>query len=331
MTNRPVVMSHADCGTLIAAVPFMLRFVPTASLIIVGFTGTSPCRATFTMRVDLPAPSDYSAALEALRGAISRQEPDAVAVIVVGGDHHDAADDDLPHRALVRGCAAIAEDLGLPLMSPLWVAAIEAYQAWFSYTEPGRFGTVPDPRTSAVGLESVLVGEVTYDNRDAFTAQLNPDPAGDLRRRAQIIQHLPHIVVDDAAALVRDALDHVTEPGFSIDDELVARIGHGLTHPRVRDIAVSFAVTGAAGASELLWSRLTRATPRSHVTHPATLLAITAYLRGNGVLAGMALDIALDADPSNMLAALIRTCLQHGVAPQKIEQLLSSAAAVQAA
>lgn len=331
MTNRSVVMSHAECGTLIAAVPFMLRFVPTASLIIVGFTGTGPCRATFTMRVDLPAPSDYSAALGALRGAISRQEPDAVAVIVVGGDHHDAADDDLPHRALVRGCAAIAEDLGLSLMSPLWVASIEAYQAWFSYAEPGRFGTVPEPRTSAVGLESVVVGEVTYDNRDAFTAQLSPDPAGDLRRRAQIIRHLPHIEVDDGAALVRDTLDHVTEPDFSIDDDLVARIGHGLTHPRVRDIAVSFAVTGAAGASELLWSRLTRATPRPHVTHPATLLAITAYLRGNGVLASVALDIALDADPSNVLAVLIRTCLQHGVAPQKIEQLLSSAAEVKAA
>jgi hypothetical protein len=313
----------------------MLRFVPTASLIIVGFTGTGPFRASFTMRIDLPAPSDYSAALGALRGAISRQEPDAVAVIVVGGDHRDAADDDLPHRALVRGCAAIAEDLSLSLMSPLWVAAIEAYQAWFSYTEPGRFGTVPEPRTSAVGLESVVVGDVTYDNRDAFTAQLSPDPAGDLRRRAQIIRHLPNIVVDDAAAYaaayVCDTLAHVTEPDFSIDDDLVARIGHGLTHPRVRDIAVSYAVTGAAGASELLWSRLTRATPRPHVTHPATLLAITAYLRGDGVLAGMALDIALDADPSNVLAALIRTCLQHGVAPQKIKKLLSRAAEAKAA
>ncbi len=165
MTNRSVVMSHAECGTLIAAVPFMLRFVPTASLIVVGFTGTSPCRATFTMRVDLPAPNNYSAALGALRDPISRQEPDAMAVIVVGGNHRDAADDYLPHRELVQGCAAIAENLGLSLMSSLWVAAIEAYQAWFSYTEPGRFGTVPEPRTSAVGLESVVVGEVTYDNR----------------------------------------------------------------------------------------------------------------------------------------------------------------------
>jgi hypothetical protein len=105
----------------------------------------------------------------------------------------------------------------------------------------------------------------------------------------------------------------------------IARVGHALTHPQVRDIAVAFAVTGAAGASELLWSRLTRATPCPHVTHPATLLGLVTYLRGNGVLAGMALDIALDADPSNKLAALIRACLHQGVAPQQIEQLLTTA------
>jgi hypothetical protein len=324
VANRSVV-THAECGALIAAVPIMLRFVPTDSLIVVGFNGTGLLRATFGMRVDLPAPAEYSAVLGVLRGAISRQAPDAVAVIVVGGDHRDADDDDLPHRALVRGCTALAEDLGLPLLSSLWVAAIEAHQAWFSYAEPGRFGTVPDPRTSAVGLEAVVGGAVTYDSRETFTAQLSPDPADDLRRRAEIIRHLPRVIVEDAAALVRDALDHVIEPDFRVDDEQIARVGHGLTHPRVRDVAVALAVTGAAGASELLWSRLTRATPRPFVTHPATLLALVTYLRGNGVLAGVALDIALDADPSNMLAALIRACLHQGVAPQQIEQLLTTA------
>lgn len=277
------------------------------------------------MRVDLPAPSDYSAVLGVLRGAISRQAPDAVAVIVVGGDHRDADEDDLPHRELVRGCTALAEDLGMPLLSSLWVAVIEACQAWFSYADPGRFGTLPDPRTSAVGLEAVVGGAVTYNSRDAFAAQLSPDPVDDLHRRAKIIRHLPRVIVADAAALVREALGHVTEPDFSMDDERIARVGQALTHPRVRDVAVAFAVTGAAGASELLWSRLTRATPRPHVTHPATLLAIVTYLRGNGVLAGVALDIALDADPSNMLAALIRTCLNQGVAPQQIEELLATA------
>lgn len=326
MTARFVAMEHAAFGVLIAAIPAMLRFAPTESLIVMGFTGTGPYRATFAIRVDLPAPQDYPVALDQLRGAISRQALDALAVVVAGGDHRHADDDDLPHRELVRGCIALAEDLGLPLLPPLWVAAIEAYQVWLSYVEPGRFGTVPDPRTSAIGITATVVGgDVTYESRDAFAAQLSPDPGGALGRRAEVIRHLPAVVVDDATALMRDAVERVTERNFHFDDEVIARLGHGLTHPRVRDAALSLAVTGAAEASELLWAYLTRATPRPHVTYPSTLLAIVTYLRGNGPLAGVALEIALDADPSNMLAALVCTAVHNGVPPQRLKDFLTTA------
>jgi hypothetical protein len=131
--------------------------------------------------------------------------------------------------------------------------------------------------------------------------------------------------VDGATALLHDVITHVTDLNSSLDDEVIVRLGHGLTHPQVRDAAISLAVTGDAQAAEQLWTCLTRATPRPHVTHPATLLAIVAYLRGNGTLAGVALDIALDADPSNVLATLIHTALHQGVAPQQLEELLTRA------
>lgn len=323
---RPFVsVDHAAYGTLIAAVPAILRFAPTDSLVVVGFTGVHPGRAVFGMRVDLPMPCHYPAVLDQLRGVLSVQEPDAVAIIVIGGDHRDAKDDDLPHRGLVRGCSSLARDLGLSLLPPLWVAAIEAQQVWLSYPEPGRFGTVPEPRTSAVSLAAVVGGDVTYENRDAFSAQLSPDPPVDLDRRARTIGHLPPVVVQDAIALVRDATEHVTDPNSSLDEETIARLGQGLAHPRVRDVAISLAVTDSAEASELLWVRLTRALPRPHLSHAATLLAIVTYLRGNGALAGVALEIALDADPTNVLAALVRAALHNGVPPHQLKDLLATA------
>jgi hypothetical protein len=219
----------------------------------------------------------------------------------------------------------LARDLGLALLPPLWVAAIEAHQVWLSYPEPGRFGTVPDPRTSAGSLAAVVGGDVTYENRDAFSAQLSPDPTADLDRRARTIRRLPPVVVQEAIALVRDATEHVTDPNSSLDEEAIARLGQGLAHPRVRDVAISLAVTGSAEAAELLWVRLTRALPRPHAAHAASLLAIVTYVRGNGALAGVALDVALDADPSNVLAVLVRAALHNCVPPHQLEDLLAAA------
>jgi hypothetical protein len=325
MKNHFSNAGHVDFGTLIAAMPAMLRFIPTESLIVVGFTGTGPYRVTFALRVDLPESHDHSALLDQLRSPITYQRPDALGVIVVGGDTGGDGNN-LPHHVLVQGCSALAQQLGLPLLLPAWVPKIEADQVWFSYIEAGRFGTVPEPRTTPASLAAAIIdGDVTYDSRDAFTAQLAPDPAADLNRRARMMRSQPPVVVDDAIALMHDVVAHVTGLNSSLDDEVVVRLGHGLMHPLVRDAAISLVVTGEAQAAEQLWTYLTRATPRPHVTHPATLLAIVAYLRGNGTLAGVALDIALDADYSNVLATLIHTALHNGVAPQQLEKLLTNA------
>jgi hypothetical protein len=60
VTNHFSQIDHVDFGTLIAAMPAMLRFTPTDSLIVVGFTGTGLYRVTFALRVDLPEPGDHA-------------------------------------------------------------------------------------------------------------------------------------------------------------------------------------------------------------------------------------------------------------------------------
>jgi hypothetical protein len=50
---------------------------------------------------------------------------------------------------------------------------------------------------------------------------------------------------------------------------------------------------------------------------PATLLAMQAHLRGSGALALFALDVAIDADPDNVLARLLTTVLGSGIAPDE--------------
>lgn len=71
-----------------------------------------------------------------------------------------------------------------------------------------------------------------------------------------------------------------------------------------------------------LWSDLTRRAEPTLVTAPACLLAITAYLAGDGPLARRAVDRALDADPVDRQAHLIDQTLKAGASPQFLRALL---------
>jgi hypothetical protein len=75
-----------------------------------------------------------------------------------------------------------------------------------------------------------------------------------------------------------------------------------------------------------LWTALVRATPAPECAEPACLLAITAYLRGDGVLAGIALERAEAAHPGHVLATLLRTALLTGMPPEHLEEVTIRAA-----
>lgn len=187
-------------------------------------------------------------------------------------------------------------------------------------------GTVPDPGTSpATAAMAVLAGDVTYADRDAFEAQLRGDPAEDLSRRAELLRSQPPVAVADAIEIIRQAVDRMKGASSRLDEDMIVSLAHGLTHPRVRDAALAIALTDLAQPAEILWTHLTRATPRSHVTHPATLLAVAAYLRGNGALAGIALNVAIDADQPSELALLLRMALHNSTTPRQLKELLTKA------
>ncbi|MFL6125006.1 DUF4192 family protein, partial [Actinophytocola sp.] len=180
-----------------------------------------------------------------------------------------------------------------------------------------------------LAVARVAAGEVTYTSRDDLAAQL-ADPSADLDRRAALLRELPPMSTADAAGLVGEAIRQISETGATgsmFDDEMVVRLAHALTQQVVRDASLAFVLTDPAvadpAAAEQLWFVLTRATPRPEATHPATLLALSAALRGDGVLANIALDTALAADPTNRLASLLRAVLAHGIHPDKLRQRLA--------
>jgi hypothetical protein len=65
-----------------------------------------------------------------------------------------------------------------------------------------------------------------------------------------------------------------------------------------------------------LWRDLTRRAEQRYVPAPASLLAYTAFLAGDGALANLALDRAQHADPQYSMATLVRAVIEAGISPQ---------------
>jgi hypothetical protein len=113
----------------------------------------------------------------------------------------------------------------------------------------------------------------------------------------------------------------------ALNDSVVAEVASALCDHRVRDACLPWCTGAGAAAAERLWLALVRATPAPESAEPAALLALTAYLRGDGALAGVALDAALNACPHHSLSGLLRAALDGGLPPELLRGVAEDAAA----
>jgi hypothetical protein len=104
----------------------------------------------------------------------------------------------------------------------------------------------------------------------------------------------------------------------------VARIVWGLRDRDVRDRALELAMGADAPAAESLWTECTRRAPIPLDAAPATLLAVSAWLRGDGAMANVALTRALAGEPTYALARLLAQALAGCVAPAELRALIGA-------
>lgn len=218
------------------------------------------------------------------------------------------------------------------------VAVIEPEQSWWSLVGPDRRGALPDPAASSVALSHVLDGRQIRGSRAELTALV----AVDVEVRDQVAA-----VLDSALSVARDryaravrrgdpsdysrqALDYVlwqianTESGVQLMVPELAEVAAALRDRAVRDAMFALAVGDHAVAAEGLWAALTRALTGRDRAEAAALLGYSAYVRGDGPLAGIALEAAMDADPDHPMAALLETALMIGMRPDKLRRLARS-------
>ena len=320
-----------DPGDLIAAVPHLLGFHPSDSVVLLVVRDHD---VTMTLRIDLPPPDAPHRVADRLVEPLARCRGDDAVVVVVGGGSSDPPEH-LPHDNLVDELDDALHEADVPLLLAVWTRATAKGERWFDYHDVGTSGTVPDPSGTAFAAASAADGHVTYPSREAMGDLLTPDPPEALSRRTALLNRLATTdPLPDEATVPARHLDLIQAEVLRaatrkrpLTDAEVADLAHALSNPLARDASLAHCIGEHARSAEVLWLELTRACPSPERAEPATLLAFSAYLRGNGALTYLALDRAEQSHPGHRLTRLLRAALNTGLPPTEIRLLAERAAA----
>jgi hypothetical protein len=310
-------------GDLLAAIPPLLGFHPVDSLVVFGLRGPRATELTLLLRSDLPPATRARELARTLLMPLAQQGTVGIALVVVGGQGR-SPDDDLPHRELLARCEGVFVDHGIPVVHQLWTPDTASGRQWHCYDETDCTGVLPDPDDSEVASVVEEAGLPVFGRREDIVATLVPEPPDVLARRSASLDrfseaaepgfHPPRSALDAVRAAIASA---VTAQPILTDHEVIS-LSRALADHRIRDVCLDFDELPDVAAAERLWTALAKSAPPPERAEAACLLAFSAYARGDGVLAGIALDSAEEADPGHRLSGLLRGALAIGLPPAKL-------------
>jgi hypothetical protein len=320
-TTLPKPIRLRGAGDLYAAIPHLMGFHPTDSLVVLVLKDHL---ISMTMRVDLPRPRHrgmLAAQLEA--PLLEHGATEVILAVVCAPSEH--MPEKLPHEPLVTVLRHKLGGLGIEVVEAVWLPSCQKDAHWLCYLDIDCHGTLPDPRLSALAAASAHEGNVTFESRAAMAAIAALDSSEALERRSALLDDLMTNSAEPDPGVelhrVRDAIDAVAERKGPLPDAEIVALARALALPEVRDASMAFASEARSRLAERLWLELTRSCPAPERAEPACLLAFYAYQRGDGGMASIALDAAEEACPGHMLTKLLRAAVGAALPPDEMRAL----------
>jgi hypothetical protein len=185
MTSTHRVWLGHEPGELLAALPHLLGFHPTNSLIVLSLHD-GPTHATLgpVLRTDLAPPDQHTALADQLTHVLARQHTQRVLLALIGPL---TTAGDLPAGDLITTVSQAFAQATISVAHTVWAAATRRGQPWRCYDDPDCAGLVADPDTSPLAVAAVVAGRHTYASRAALAGELDPDNAAALARRAHLL------------------------------------------------------------------------------------------------------------------------------------------------
>lgn len=321
-------------GEFITAVPAMLGFYPVDSVVVALLERRGPANhlcIKVVVRHDLRvSDARLTDAATRLAELAANENTAAVLVLVVDSTAQPAH---APHSEHTHAVGILDRALtarGVVLGAAWATRVIEAGAPWWSLPDATESGVVPDPDASALAATVVVAGHPIHRSREELARLIEPDPGVADQVRAL----LPEVAslrtqrasgeITDTVAMVIEHIDTLAA-GSALTPADMAALAVALRTAAVRHCMLGLVGTARVDAAERLWALLTRSLPDPDRAHPAALLAFSAYHRGNGVLASIALDAALAADPQHRFARSLDAALRDGTSPPRLGAVVTYA------
>jgi hypothetical protein len=319
---QPERLRLSSAADLVAVVPYLMGFHPADSVVLVGF-GDRTVR--FVARVDLPEPDDPGPPRQ-LAEVADRQAIDEVALVGYG----PLARVD---PAVLELCVRL-EEIGLPVREALRVTdgRYWSYVCGNPQCCPPE-GTPFQVETSPVALSAVVAGCVALPDRAAMEQRVASVVGAEREAFAAATAHAEHRIskafISGDQALVRARL---VRAGAGLLDRALRRYQNGgrlgdpaaawlsvlLAEERFASVAWQRVDRTGAVAHIAMWCDLTRRVESAYLPPVATLLGYAAWRTGDGALAGIAVQRALDASPTYEPAQVMQALLDTGTPPDAL-------------
>lgn len=308
---------------LLAAVPFLIGYHPSHSLVIVSLKDDAIGMA---MRVDYPSlKPDNEDPFDSLIFHLVREGAEGALVVAYVPDDRSDGEEILGYIAAAMLRANIPLRESLLIANGRW----RSVMCTDSDCCPPEGNLLPEISTSRVAVEQVAQGRpMPFADIAGLSDSIAPLPLSmDLDFLAAVhsycidpnasdIQSAQRSSAISVMDLVARFVDGSIGRDFETDQELSARVIAGVGDIQVRDFALGSHDETSIDFYASMWRYLTRIAPSGFVAPIASLFAALSYERGEGALAQRSLDRALSDDPSYSLAALLRRVFSAGWPPE---------------
>lgn len=306
---------------LLAAVPFLVGYHPTNSLVVIALHEETIGMA---MRIDYPEEVDLDQ-IDTLASHLVREEADSallVAYIPSGV---------LDSEYLLAPIREAISMRGITIRECLEVRADRWRSTMCDDMDccPPEGSPMPSHDESRIAAEQVAEGKpLPYENLAELKNSISPLPKNvalekALDRVSGIDYESDEVVAlqREAAQAINDLALEFAEKGISEKTEIIALVLVRLLDLQVRDYAMG--ITDEENIESLwsMWRWLMKMAPEGYVAPVATLFAVTSYEKGEGAMAQRGLDRALEDDPKYALAKLLRRSFAAGWPPSSFAQM----------
>ena len=313
---------------ILAVVPHLLGFHPTDSLVMLGIGGPH-ARIRLAFRYDLPDPPEdgLAADIAAHAATVLRRQHLTMAIAVGYGLGKTVT-------PVVDVLAPALREAGIAVQD---VLRVEGGRYWsYMCGDPAccppdgvPFDSSGHPASAALAAAGLTVRA----DRAALAGTVAPvaETAPSMRDAIERARRKAGQLIDlEAVAAGSDPLLPIADAGRRSVKQAIARyrrgeevaghdelawLGFALADLRVRDDAWARMDPQFNEAHQRLWIDLVRHLPPDFVAPPAALLAFTAWQAGDGALASIAIERALEADPEYSMALLVADALHAGLPP----------------